>query len=518
MKKLLDYVERLKKANLVIDYKIEGMEYTHVQGLTFDSKTAVSGGLFVCKGANFQVEYLKEAIEKGCCCYVGEKRYALSERISYIVVSDIRKAMPILGRMYYDTENVPVHVTGITGTKGKTTTTYYLKAILDAWERRKGGKETGILSSIDCYDGRETSASQMTTPESMEIHRHLRNSTDAGLEYLSMEVSSQALKYKRVQGLKFDVAVFLNISEDHISPCEHEDFKDYFNSKLSIFKHTKIACVNLDSAERDRILAASQLSERVLTFGTTGAPDVWGHDIEMHDGKISFWVRCREFHEKFNLRMHGLFNVENALAAITAALAYGVSVECMKEALASVQVKGRMEEFASRDQKLVAIVDYAHNRLSFERLYDSIYKEYPGYQVCTVFGCPGDKALNRRRDLGLISGLFSNMVYLTTDDPGTESVTKISKETSHYVEMVGCPCQCIEDRALAIHQAIENAEERTVVLILGKGSEGRQRFGNITYECPTDSEMVKRSINNYDRRSMRHRAMGGLKNNKNTAV
>lgn len=268
--------------------------------------------------------------------------------------------------------------------------------------------------------------------------------------------------------------------------------------------------MNLDSAERERILAASRLSERVLTFGTTGAPDIWGHDIEMQNGRISFWVRCEKFHEKFHLRMHGLFNVENALAAITAAYAYGVPVECMKEALASVQVKGRMEEFESRDKNLVAIVDYAHNRLSFEKLYDSIFKEYPGYQVFTVFGCPGDKALNRRRDLGLISGLFSNRVYLTTDDPGTESVTKICSETSHYVEMVGCPCQCIEDRALAIHRAIEDAEEKTVVLVLGKGSEGRQRFGRMTYDCPTDSEMVKQSMNNYDRCSMRRKVMKGL--------
>lgn len=510
MKKLRDYVEQLQRANLVTAFQIDGLGDTEITNLTFDSKAALPGGLFVCKGANFRVEYLKEALERGSCCYVGEKQYTLQEGTPYIIVNDIRKAMPLLGSMFYDTSALPLHVTGITGTKGKTTTTYYLKAILDAWEQKRGGKESGILSSVDIYDGKENVAAQMTTPEAMEIHRHLRNGADAGLDYITMEVSSQALKYKRVRGMQFDVGVFLNISEDHISPCEHENFEDYFSSKLSIFKQTKTACVNLDSAERDRILAASRLSDRVLTFGTTGAPDVWGHDIEMHDGRISFWVRCDKFHEKFNLRMHGLFNVENALAAITAAYAYGVSVECMKEALASVQVKGRMEEFESRDKKLVAIVDYAHNRLSFEKLYDSIYKEYPGYQVYTVFGCPGDKALNRRRDLGLISGLFSNMVYLTTDDPGTESVTKICSETSHYVELVGCPCQCIEDRALAIHQAIQDAKERTVVLVLGKGSEGRQRFGTLTYDCPTDSEMVRQSINSYDRQSMRQRVMNGF--------
>lgn len=506
MKHLKEYLGKMKAAGLVAAFCIDGQEEMEVQGLTFDSKAAVPGGIFVCKGKNFRVEYLKEALQRGCLCYVSEKHYELSEGTSWIQVKDIRKAMPVLAAIFYETEQQPVHLTGITGTKGKTTTAYYIKAILDVWEKKQQKAETGILSSVDIYDGKEPEPAKMTTPEAIEIHRHIRNAADAGIRYLTMEVSSQALKYKRVRGLKFDVGVFLNISEDHISPCEHENFEDYFTSKLSLFKQTRVACVNLDSAEKDRILSASRIAERVVTFGTTGAPDIWGHDIEMHDGKISFRVRCDRFHEKFHLRMHGLFNVENALAAIAAAYAYGVDVESMKEALASVQVKGRMEEFESKDRNLVAIVDYAHNRLSFEKLYDSVYKEYPGYEIYTVFGCPGDKALNRRRDLGLISGLFSNRVYLTTDDPGTESVSRISEETGHYVEMVGCPCECIEDRALAIHRAIQDAgEKKTVVLVLGKGSEGRQRFGNLTYDCPTDSEMVRKSMNNYDRQTIRQK-------------
>ena len=207
-------------------FQIDGLEDIDIKGLTFDSKKAVSQGLFVCKGANFREEYLKEALEKGCCCYVAEKRYDLKENTPCIIVNDIRKTMPILGAMFYETEEMPLHVTGITGTKGKTTTSYYLKAILDVWERRRRWKDTAILSSVDIYDGKEMTAAQMTTPEAMEIHRHLRNGADAGLAYLTMEVSSQALKYRRVRGMKFDVAVFLNISEDHISPREHENFDD----------------------------------------------------------------------------------------------------------------------------------------------------------------------------------------------------------------------------------------------------------------------------------------------------
>lgn len=153
------------------------------------------------------------------------------------------------------------HLTGVTGTKGKTTTSYYIKAILDVWEKKQQGKETGILSSVDIYDGKELVPAKMTTPEAIEIHRHIRNCADESIRYLTMEVSSQALKYKRVRGLKFDVGIFLNISEDHISPCEHENFEDYFTSKLSLFKQTKVACVNLDSARRENPFCLSDCGE-----------------------------------------------------------------------------------------------------------------------------------------------------------------------------------------------------------------------------------------------------------------
>ena len=227
MEQLKEYLEKLESADMTAAFCIDGEEETEVRGLTFDSKEVVSGGIFVCKGKNFRVEYLKEALERGCICYVSEKRYELSEEIAWIQVKDIRKAMPVLAAIFYRTEPLPLHLTGVTGTKGKTTTSYYIKAILDVWEKKQQGKETGILSSVDIYDGKELVPAKMTTPEAMEIHRHIRNCADESIRYLTMEVSSQALKYKRVRGLKFDVGIFLNISEDHISPCEHENFEDY---------------------------------------------------------------------------------------------------------------------------------------------------------------------------------------------------------------------------------------------------------------------------------------------------
>lgn len=500
-KVLYEYRELLEKAELLKENHILGDEDVPVEGLTYDSREAVRNGIFLCKGAAFKQEYLEMARENGCICYVSEQVCKTEKPMSYLLVTDIRRAMAVLAQAFYGRPEDCLKMTGITGTKGKITTAYYLKGILDTWEKARGSQETGLLSTIEFFDGKQNQPSLMTTPESPEVYRHLRNAVDSGMEYFTMEVSSQALKYARVRGIVYDVGIFLNISEDHISPCEHEDFEDYFSAKLSLFRQTRTACVNVDSPYADRMLKAARMADRVVTFGTSKSPDLWAHDIRVEDGKLTFRVKCDRFHETFTLGMHGNFNVENALAAITAAYVYKIPVEYMKKGLAEVQVSGRMEEYVSGDGKVRAVVDYAHNRLSFERLFDSIYLEYPGWRIVSVFGCPGGKAYNRRRDLGLIAGLFSQKVYLTADDPGVERVEKISSEIRHYVEMVGCSCECIEDRGQAIRRAVEECREKTVVLVLGKGNEGRQKYGTMVYEYPTDARLVCQALQQRENRT-----------------
>ncbi|MDY3919638.1 MAG: UDP-N-acetylmuramoyl-L-alanyl-D-glutamate--2,6-diaminopimelate ligase [Candidatus Limivivens sp.] len=497
---LFYYKKLLEEAELLKEDGIRENGECLVEGLTFDSREAVKNGIFVCKGAGFQTAYLESARKKGCLCYISERRYETDGPMDCLLVKDIRHAMPVLARAFYERPEDSLMLTGITGTKGKTTTAYYLKGILDAYEKAEGRKSTGILSTIENFDGAESQYSRMTTPESMEIYRHLKNAADSGLDYMTMEVSSQALKYSRVRGLFYDVGIFLNISEDHISPREHEDFEDYFSSKLSLFRQTRTACVNLDSPCSDRILKAARLVGRVVTFGTTKAPDLWAHDIRMNQGRLSFRVKCDRFHERFTLAMRGNFNVENALGAIAAAYVYGIPVEYMKAGLENVRVSGRMEEYESSDGQIVAVVDYAHNRLSFERLFDTICLEYPGWRIVSVFGCPGGKGYNRRRDLGLIAGLFSNKVYLTADDPGLEKTDKISGEIRHYVEMVGCDCECIEDRGQAIRRAVSECKEKTVILVLGKGNEARQKYGNTVYHYPPDAQLVCQALRDNERR------------------
>lgn len=497
--KLSEYLEELKVAGMVVAYDLNGQEETLVTSIMYDSRQAIEGGLFICKGANFAEEYLESAIDKGCSAYISEVCYQTRKKSGWILVKDIRRVMPILAQKFYMTGSRRLHLTGITGTKGKTTTSYYLKAILDQFEQCRHRPETAILSSIEVYDGKERKPSVLTTPEAMELHRHIRNAEDSGIDYLTMEVSSQALKYQRVRKLQYDIGIFLNISEDHISPAEHGDFEDYFLSKLSLFKQVDTACVNLDCDQAKRVCQASQLAKRVVTFGRNEEADIRLVEAKHRKDEIVFRVRCDRFEEEFVLGMQGEFNLENALAAIAAAYVYEIPAGVMREALANVKVSGRMEQYRSKDKKVTAIVDYAHNKLSFEKLFHSVFQEHSGERIVTVFGCPGNKAYNRRKELGLIAGLFSNAVYLTADDPGTEPLDQIFREIRPNVETTGCLCTCVADRKEAIFQALRETEGNTVLLVLGKGNEGHQRIGREVVPYPTDSELVCMALEEYNR-------------------
>lgn len=478
--------------------------------LTCDSRAAVPGTLFICKGANFRPQYLADAAARGSIAYLSETEMETEQGLTGLIVTDIRKAMAAASAEFFGYRPGSPALTGITGTKGKTTTSWYLKAMLDLWESTKGKPETGLISTVENYDGQARRDAVMTTPEAPTIHELLSNARQSGLEYMTMEVSSQALKYKRVRELRFQVGIFLNISEDHISPQEHEDFEDYFSAKLSMFRQTETAVVNLDSDYADRIQKAARKADRVITFGRRWDADLRVSEVRAGGGQISFRVTCDRFSEHFTLGMKGSFNIENALAAIAAAYAYGVPVECMKQALRDTRVPGRMETFRSGDGKLCGIVDFAHNRLSFEKLFDAVFQEYSQYRrIITVFGCPGGKALNRRRELGIIAGLFSDSVIVTSDDPGMENESDIAEEVQNYVEMTGCPCQCIPDRSEAVSRAVDEAAksgERTLILLLGRGSEKYQQIGGKALACPTDSCLMGRAMAEYDGREDRETA------------
>lgn len=497
---LKEYLALLEKENLLSAPISPEMDLeAPIALVSYDSREVVPGTLFICKGAHFKPEFLDMAREKGAIAYVSETPYPQAG-LPGILVNDMRRTIAPLADLFYDHPSGRLKVIGLTGTKGKSSTAYYLKYILDEYMQEKGGKESGIISSIDTYDGLERFESHLTTPEPLELQRHFANGAETGMEYLTMEVSSQALKYHRSLCTDFAATCFLNIGYDHISPIEHPDFEDYFSSKLKIFAQGAVNCVNLDCEHADRILAAAQAAGKpVFTFSQKNEQaDVYASQVRKRGNDILFRVRTRRFLREFRLTMPGLFNVENALAAIAVCEGLQIPERCIYVGLMKARVPGRMEVYSNADDTVIAIVDYAHNRMSFETLFRSVQAEYPGRRVVTVFGCPGKKALDRRRDLGEISGKYSNLVILTEEDSGEEDTLEICREISQYVAKENCEYSIEPNRGEAIHQAILGCHEPSVLLITGKGAETRQKRGNQYIDTPSDVDYVHTFLQEYD--------------------
>lgn len=455
--------------------------------LTFNSKDVIENTLFVCKGQAFKKEYLEMAIELGASAYVSEIDYHVN--IPLILVDDVRVVMPILANAFYQQPYESFNLVGITGTKGKSTTAYFYKKIVETNQ-----KTCGILSSIDTFDGIINKESRLTTPEALDLFKHFDNARQSQLDHFVMEVSSQGLKYNRVDEVIFDYGVFLNISPDHISSIEHPNFEDYFESKLRLFSQSKVAVISLDTDRVDEVLNAAQSSTKILTFSTNNPEaDYYAGEITKKNQSITFKVNGT----LIELGITGLFNVDNALAAIAVAHDSGIEYPVIAEALKEIRVPGRMEYFETIDQKVKVIVDYAHNTLSFEKLFQSSINEYPDHKLAIIFGCPGGKSINRRKDLGVVANQYANQVVLTTEDPGYEDPQKISEEVLTYIPDV--ESVIILDRKEALRFVMDNALDKTVILFTGKGDETRQKVENQYVETQSDISITKELIEEYNK-------------------
>ncbi len=503
--KLKEYIDGLNKKNQITKiYNCENMLDKKIEYMTYNSKDVEDNSIFICKGDSFKVDYLKDAIKNGAILYVSDKKYDVC--LPCIIVKDIRIAMSILSEIYFDFPQKKLNVIGITGTKGKTTTSFYIKSILDEYAKENLKNDTAIISSLVTYDGIEKFESHLTTPESYEIEKHFRNAVDSNIENIVMEVSSQAYtqKYGRLHNIEFDVGAFLNISEDHVSPIEHPTFEDYFSCKLKLFNNTKIACVNLDSDFSDKILnQAKENCSKVITFSTTKKDaDFYAYNIlPKNDEEIHFMVKAKNFVREFVITMPGRFNVENALCAIAITSILNIDSNYIYLGLKNSKTSGRMELFKTKDQKIVSIVDFAHNKLSFEKIYETVKNEYKDRFIITVFGCPGGKAQIRRKNLGEVAGKNSDMIYITADDPGVEEVYKISNEIEEYVKKYTNNYEKIEDREEAIKKAIDYAkklDKKSILLVLGKGSDSTQKVLNGYVKYKSDVDQVKEYFKKYD--------------------
>ncbi|MBR2001035.1 MAG: UDP-N-acetylmuramyl-tripeptide synthetase [Firmicutes bacterium] len=495
------YVNLMKRDWLLENYMLTDEQLgCEVEHLTFDSQDVKPGTLFVVKGVHFKAQYLKDAIDRGAFCYISERIYTEEEigpaanTCGVILVHDIRRAMASLGNLFYEEPWRELNLIGITGTKGKSTTTYFLRQILDLWAEKKGEVPSAVVSGIETYDGVEQFESHLTTPEAIPLLRHFRNAVDSRIDCLTMEVSSQALKYHRVDGITFDYGVFLNIGEDHISDNEHRDFDDYFESKLQLFSQSRTAVVNLHSDHIEEIACCAECCKRVLTFGTVPEAVIWADHIRRQDGLTKFTVHTPLWEQEMALTIPGRFNVDNALAAITVAADLGVDPQTMAEALLDAKVSGRMEVYENKERDVTVLVDYAHNRLSFEQLYTSTVSEYSGKKIVGIFGCPGGKAQARRQELPEVAGKYAAKIYVTEEDPGEEDLAAINAEIAANVKAQGCDVQIIADREECIRTAIEQAEPGTVILLTGKGRETRQKRGTRYEDVRSDVDLVKKYL------------------------
>lgn len=468
-----------------------------VCGMSIDSRAIDENCLFVCKGASFKPQFLTMALRAGASAYVCEKTAEeILERnapgVSHIVVENIRSAMAVAASFMYDYPDRALNVIGITGTKGKSTTAYMLRSILNA-----ACMPSSILGSIETDDGIVCHESHNTTPEAPDLWRHLHNTEESGRKIMVMEVSSHGLKYERVRGLRFETACFLNIGRDHISPVEHSDFEDYFSSKLKIFDQCSTAVINLDSEQIERIAQAAHKAQRIVTFGIDrNDADYCASNIHPSPKGISFDLTAEEETRAITLGMAGTFNVSNALAAIVMARLSGVSFEHIAQGLASVRVPGRMEIVSSADEQRMAIVDYAHNELSFKTLFESVKREYPDRKIIAVFGAPGGKAEERRECLPRVASNYADLIIYTEEDPANERVEDICADLAANTPSEQS-YEIIPDRVQAVTRAFQASEGMpSIVLLLAKGDETTQHRGNDYIEVESDLAIAKRILSN----------------------
>ena len=493
---LSEYVDLLRENGLdpICELSAETLS-TEIKNLTFDSREVTPQTLFICKGVNFLPKYAIQALESGAVALIGEKRIEGAE--PFILVNNVRHAMVLAAQMFFENAPAELTIAGITGTKGKSTTAHFLNSILNRWMEETSRPESAIISTILTYDGKERFESHLTTPEPIDVYRHCRNAADSGISHMVLEVSSQAFKYERVEGIRFKVGCFLNIGIDHISPVEHSDFEDYFSSKLKMFDVSDCVCVNSESDHFDRIIEYGTGKSRIVTFGPRPQDDIYCSDIRKENGHTLFHVRTPEYETDFSLSMPGIFNVSNALAAIAMSFVLGVPERCVVSALAVSHAPGRNEAFSSRDGDVIGIVNYAHNQLSYEATFRSAKIEYPGKKIVAVFGAAGGRAEMRRHDLPVTAEKYCDLILVTEDDPGNEPLQKISSEIA--ANITKCPYEIIDDRGEAIGRAIlDRTLGPKVVIAMGKGDSSYMARGFDFVDYPSDLEFMQKYLKEYD--------------------
>lgn len=486
-KELIDLLEQkigVLKTSVYYDKKEEV-----VTDITYNSKMCVNGSAFFVKGANFKPEYVIDAVNNGANLVIAEKEYDVLNA-GLVIVKDVRRAMVVVAEDFFGKAYEKINMIGLTGTKGKTTTATYIHNILNEYSK----KRTALLSTIETYTGSRCEESHLSTPEAIELQRYIKEAVDNNLDYLTMEVSSQAYKIDRIRDMQFNIGLFLNISEDHISPAEHPNFTDYLNCKLEFIRNCKTVVINRETDYFESVMDAAKNAHKVITYGSEEFKDKADYcftNLRKEDGYLVFDIVHDEEKETYKTKMFGNFNAENATAAIIIAKELNIPIEYIQKGIEQTTVSGRMNVF-TKDNKTI-IVDYAHNKLSFEKFFEAVKKDYPSSDIIAVFGAPGGKAYGRRKDMSEVASKYCNYVYLTADDPQFESVKDICNELATFVT---CNYEIIEDREEAINKAFNNMAENAVLCLLAKGEDKYQQVKGKFEEYISDIGIAKKLTGN----------------------
>ena len=483
IKKLLSGIEGLKaKGNL--DENISMIEC--------DSRKIKENGMFVAiKG--FDVDghmYIKQAVENGAKAIVinegtSLKKTDVKEDTIIIVAPDTRIALAKIACNFYGNPSRKFKLVGVTGTKGKTTTTFMIKEILE-----KHGQKVGLIGTVANYIGtRNLGESSRTTPESLELQRLFSQMVEEKMDTVVMEVSSQSLKLHRVDGCDFDLAVFTNFSEDHISPKEHPNMEDYFNSKLILIKNAKTSFINVDDFHVAKIKKMLPDSD-IKTYGIDNEANLVAKDITVTNSSVDFKVKINGKNERIKVGIPGRFSVYNSLAAIAICEKLGANAEEMKEALLEVRVPGR-SELVDNKKGLTIMVDYAHSPESLQNILSAV-KSYTRGRVISVFGCGGDRDPGKRPIMGQISGNIADFTIITSDNPRTEDPEKIVRQIEEGMIKTKGKYVAIVDRTEAIKHAIEIANKNDIIVLAGKGHETYQEINGEKH--PYDERVIIKKL------------------------
>lgn len=483
LKKVLAGLEGIK-AKGEIDREVTSIEN--------DSRKVIEGSLFFAiKGFTTDgTQFIPNAIENGAKVILVDesadiKNLKLPQDVTLLVVPDARYAMAICSSNFYDHPSEKFKLIGVTGTKGKTTTTFMIKEIL-----QKQGIKTGLIGTIAIYSGdKKIKDSDRTTPESIELQKIFKQMADDGCKVVVMEVSSQSLKLNRVAGCNFDIAVFTNFSEDHISEKEHPDMQDYFNSKLKLFKMCKYGFINIDDLQVCKVPKLVPECE-IKTYGIDNACNLLAKDITITNSYVDFKVKIGDKNERIKVGIPGRFSVYNSLAAIEVATKLGCSVESIKEALLEVRVPGR-SELVNNSKDLTIMIDYAHSPESLENILSAV-KSYTRGRVISLFGCGGDRDNRKRPIMGEISGKIADFTIITSDNPRTEDPEKIVEQIENGIKKTKGKYVCIVDRIEAIKYAINMASKKDIIVLAGKGHEPYQEINGKKF--PFDERIIVEQI------------------------